>query len=147
MKKTRKQVLRFGVIGVLNTAIDTLLFALLIGMSPWLAQHFLWASFIAFIAASLHSYIWNSLWTFSVGRVMHFRQFLTFYASTIGALIANQVLLWILVELGAPEIPSKAVAGITAGLLNFGVQKLWVFGQSNRIEPKSETTYTDSNNV
>lgn len=55
------QILRFALVGVLNTAIDFLLFALLFYLGHW---PLLLANATGFIAAVANSYLLNRSWTF-----------------------------------------------------------------------------------
>jgi putative flippase GtrA len=56
------QFIRFGVVGVFNTAVDWIAFFLLFhyvfGQSETLSKA------LAFLVAMLNSYLWNTIWTF-----------------------------------------------------------------------------------
>ncbi|MCL5410764.1 MAG: GtrA family protein [Patescibacteria group bacterium] len=56
------QFIKFGVVGVSNTGVDWIIFYILTATILVNAEPF--AKAIAFIAAVLNSYLWNSVWTF-----------------------------------------------------------------------------------
>ena len=61
VKKTLSQLLRFGMVGALNTAVDAAVYAAAItvfGFSVELSQ------FLSYFIATLNSYFFNSRWTF-----------------------------------------------------------------------------------
>ncbi len=57
-----KQFIKFGIVGMFNTAVDWLVFYLLFHYV--LQQSETASKALAFLVAMLNSYIWNTLWTF-----------------------------------------------------------------------------------
>lgn len=56
------QFIKFAVVGVSNTAVDWIVYYVLINYL--LGDHRSVSKALSFIAAMLNSYIWNSVWTF-----------------------------------------------------------------------------------
>lgn len=58
------QFIKFGLVGVANTAVDWIIFFLLTHFVSSAKEFELTAKAIAFIAAVLNSFLWNTVWTF-----------------------------------------------------------------------------------
>lgn len=56
------QFLKFAVVGVVNTAVDWVVFYLLVRMVTDIDRST--AKALSFLAAMLNSYLWNTIWTF-----------------------------------------------------------------------------------
>ena len=56
-----KQVVKFGIVGVVNTIIDFRLLNLLAGVFGWAV---LWANTVSFSVAVINSFFFNKYWTF-----------------------------------------------------------------------------------
>jgi len=57
------QFIKFGIVGVANTAVDWIVFYLLVNVLTDINHS--WAKAISFTVAMLNSYLWNTIWTFS----------------------------------------------------------------------------------
>ena len=57
------QFVKFGIVGVANTAVDWVVFYLLVNMISDLNHSI--AKAISFTVAMLNSYLWNTIWTFN----------------------------------------------------------------------------------
>lgn len=92
---------------------------------------YLLATVIAVEAAVLHNFVWHQLWTWR-GRphqsVMY--RLLRFHlANGLVSLVANFVLMALFVGvLHMRLIPANLLSVSLAGLLNFGLAEVWVFG-------------------
>ena len=119
-----KQVISFGIIGVLNTAIDFSVYWILTRVFGF---YFLMANMAAIVCAMCFSYFANKTFTFrtSGNHKKEIIRFLTVQGS--GFLIANGIL-FILVHLSVFDIYAKVIASVVFTLYNFTMQKLWVFG-------------------
>lgn len=58
------QFIKFGIVGVLNTAVDWIVFFILTNFLISAKDSEPLAKAIAFIIALLNSYLWNTIWTF-----------------------------------------------------------------------------------
>ena len=115
---------RFGLVGLLNTGVDALVFFLLTeaGLSA------LPAHVCSYIAGLTNSFFWNKFWTFrrpgsfSVGETVRFIVVNLAALSAAGAvLLAGRDLL------GWPPLLAKAAALPFSLIVNFLGNRLWVF--------------------
>lgn len=133
MKKHFFQFVRFGVVGAMNTVFDLLMYAGLTRSMDFFRAHYLFAAFIAFAISTLNSFIWNKHWTFRDTLKFHHSQLIKFYIGAGVTLVLNQAFLWLFVNLGVYDIFAKVLASLTAGGVNFMMQKFWTFAPKQRI--------------
>jgi putative flippase GtrA len=119
-----EQLAKFCVVGasgyVVNLAVYT---ALLNGAD----LHYRYAATGSFVVAVTNNYLWNRLWTFRHSRGHFAFQGLRFFAVALIAYVGNLLILTALVELGAGEIVSQAIAIVLVTPANFIGNKLWSF--------------------
>ena len=128
------QFIKFGLVGVMNTAVDFLVYALL----TWIGMQYLVAQVFSYSAGTLNSYVVNKLWTFGgkgaagaenrkAGKVDK-KEFARFVLVNIGTLLLSIVLLYVL-KTGLGLHPLIAKIGVTAitVVVNYIGSKLWVF--------------------
>ena len=120
-----KKFIKFGITGVLNTVVDTLVFALcfeIIGINSPVSK------VIGVIAASINSYIINKNWTFQKRKNYSKTEIFKFLAMQSCYLMVNYLGMYILNErLGLNAYLSLIpLACITIPLNYFG-NKLFVF--------------------
>lgn len=133
---TIKQVMSFGVIGVLNTLIDMAVFALLV----FLHVHYAAAQLAAYGAGMTNSYFLNRAFTFRtepslVNAAEERRRKLRFLAWNIGMLAVSILMLAIATDwLMWRELPAKAVVTALIVAVNFYGSKKWVFA----VKPTAE---------
>ncbi len=132
MKRTILQFSKFGIIGISNTAIDLVVYSALTRGISFFGEHYLVAAFISFVVSGINGYYWSRKWTFKhhSGRVHKTttRQIVKFYIASAIALVLNQGFLYLFIEYA--EILSevaKVLSGMSAGIVNFLLQKLWTF--------------------
>ncbi|MFH1426548.1 MAG: GtrA family protein [Candidatus Kerfeldbacteria bacterium] len=140
MKKAFFQLIRFGVVGTANTAIDALVYVALTRSVGFFEQHYLWAAVIAFIVSGINSFFWNKKWTFKDRVKYTNRKLLKFYIAAGVALAVNAFFLWFFVQLGVWDVAAKVIGGVCAGLVNFSLQKFWTFPA---VVKKDENKYND----
>lgn len=128
MKKFFGQLVKFGVVGVGNTALDLLVYLGLTRGFEWFGEHYLVAAVISFFVSGVNGFLWNKHWTFQDKLRFTHGQLLRFYVSAGVALSLNQVLLWQLVSQEIlHDAVAKVLAGVCAGGVNFLLQKFWTF--------------------
>jgi len=121
-EKVLGQVVRFGMVGLLNTLVDYGLFNLLVGVFgvPPLA-----ANPISVAAGILNSFLWNKHWTFSAGGSARWqREAIAFVLVSLIGLGLNTGGLWVLNQLwGSNELlalnAQKLGASIVSMTWNF----------------------------
>lgn len=93
-EKMAGQLVRFIIVGVLNTLVDLVAFYLL-GLIPGMPD--IAAKAISYILGICNSFIWNKYWTFGAARSARGkREFAVFFAVNIPPLIVNVVVFTLL---------------------------------------------------
>ncbi len=121
--------LKFNAVGGVGLAVQLGVLWLLERVA---GVQYLLATVIAVEAAVLHNFVWHQLWTWR-GRphqsVMY--RLLRFHlANGLVSLVANFVLMALFVGvLHMRLIPANLLSVGLAGLLNFGLAEVWVFGR------------------
>ena len=124
--------LKFNAVGGVGLAVQLGVLWLLERVA---GVQYLLATVIAVEVAVLHNFVWHQLWTWR-GRprqsVMY--RLLRFHlANGLASLIANFVLMALFVGvLHMRLIPANLLSVGLAGLLNFGLAEVWVFGLGAR---------------
>jgi dolichol-phosphate mannosyltransferase len=121
------QLFQFGVVGASGYVVNLTAFTLLTLLLD--VQH-ISAAVLAFCVAVSNNFVWNRIWTFresAEGGHTGF-QATRFFAVSLAGLGVNLAVLVLLVDaLGAPDIPSQALAVAVATPVNFVGNKLWTF--------------------
>jgi putative flippase GtrA len=119
------QFLKFAVVGLLNSAIQYLVFLFLYSFT---GTQYLLASIIGYVAGMINSYILNRRWTFESRNQKLLTELSRFVAVNLISLGVNLGLLFLLVSTGVlvPQWAQVlAIAGST--LVNFVLNKVWTF--------------------
>jgi putative flippase GtrA len=89
------KALSFGMVGVVNFAVDFTFFSFGYYVLHW---PIVLANVVSWAIAVSGSYVMNSLITFAAesGRQLRFRDYVTFAGSQVGGLIANTATVWVL---------------------------------------------------
>jgi putative flippase GtrA len=119
------QFIKFAIVGVLNSAIQYLVFLFLYSLT---GTPYLLASIIGYLAGMINSYILNRRWTFGSRNQKLFTELGRFVAVNLVSLGVNLGLLYLLVSTGV-MIPQWAqiVAIVGSTLVNFVLNKVWTF--------------------
>jgi putative flippase GtrA len=129
LKKTlRRQIMRqfvkFNLVGLLNTALDFVVFALL----TWLSVFYIMAQCISYGVGMLNSYTLNKYWTFAQKGRLEPKQALRFTVLNLGSLLLSIGLLALLKDhMELNVLIAKLLTTVATTLINFVGNKLWVF--------------------
>jgi putative flippase GtrA len=125
--KTLRQFIKFGLVGVLNTAIDAGIYFLLTRYVPFFTNRQVFAKGISYTAGVINSFIWNRSWTFR-SNVNPWRAFGPFFIVNLVGIGINTGVMYIgLNLLHLNEVISfLAATGFTI-LWNFTISKLVIF--------------------
>lgn len=122
------QFVKFGLVGVSNTLISYVIYALLVAMNV----HYLAASIAGFIISVVNAYYWNNKYVFKAGEGKQqsscsvFLKTFTSYAGT--GLVLNNILLVLWVDiLGLHEMLGPAINLFITIPLNFILNKFWTY--------------------
>ena len=124
------QATKFGVVGLLNTAVDFVVFLLLTraaGLAPELSK------VISYSAGVVNSYIFNSRWTFKKESQDSLNQKVRFFTvSLIGCAVGTGVVKLCVDVFGWVDWLSNAASICVTVGINFVGSKLFVFREKRR---------------
>lgn len=117
----RTQIIRFGLVGVLNTSITIASIVLL----TWLGMHAVPANAIGFALGLANSFYLNRQFTFAGAKNSSVLPFLVSFSI---AYLANLLVVLVAVQI-VPSYPlvSQAAGMLTYNVLFFLLMKVWVF--------------------
>ena len=104
-KKTIRQVIRFAIVGVLNTLVDFAVFQTLNLTLGWVYA----AQVLGYTFGIINSYLWNSNWTFREQRTRSLREIVLFVAVNLVSLGVSLGVIWLCREVFG--ITNEWVAG------------------------------------
>lgn len=109
------RMFKFSLVGVVNTAIDVTLFALLVHVFQW---EVLPANILSYSTGILNSFVMNKLWTFHDQRPFShsLQPFVLFVVINISSLFLSTAVVWLF---------SHYLAKLTAKLASVGVVFVW----------------------
>lgn len=115
---------KFGLVGVLNTLINWIIFALL----NFIGVYYIVANVIAYVIATANSYIWNSKWVFKYNRKNKKETTAKFVILNLIGLGLNTGILYLLVDMvGFNKLIALVITTGIVMIINYIVNKLWVF--------------------
>lgn len=127
------KALSFAAIGVVNTAIDFSIF--------WTANQLVgWplvpANVVAWVTAVSFSYAMNSIITFGPesGRVLRWRDYLTFVASGVAGMVASTATL-VALSYVMPVVAAKLISILVSFVVNFSLSHFVVFRKREQPSP------------
>ncbi len=124
-KKTEIQLVKFGLIGFFNTALDFGIFALLSKATDLLPEV---SHVISYSCGVINSYFWNRTWTFHKKGRSHPMEFAKFVLVNLISLgISTLVLSFLSSGAGLSVYPAKLGAIACSLTVNFLGSKLIVF--------------------
>ena len=120
-----RQMIRFGLVGVLNTLVDTAVYFIL--SRSGLIPNLVIAKGISYAVGVLNSFVWNKSWTFK-SHVESRRVFLPFIVTTLLAVGINAGVMRLALDtVGLPELGALALATVAIFLWNFAINKFFIF--------------------
>ena len=113
------KILRFSLVGILNTLVDIAALNLLLWIFPtndtWRILIF---NSVACIVAACNSFLWNKYWTFKYRGSVTVELVLRFAAVSFASMLGNDIILWTFLQM----LPSTLTgAGLGATLLKVAV--------------------------
>ena len=148
-----RQLLRFSLVGGLNTLVDLLLLNILLWRFPTTSAPLLLAyNALAYSAGAVNSFVWNKYWTFQQQRRPTRQEIWRFAVTTLLAMGLNCAILW-LASLAFHEILSNATIWANVSkifaiggtmLISYVGMRLWVFAsRTHREQPQQATCAED----
>lgn len=119
-----KQILKFGIVGVIATIID---FGLLYFLTDIVNVHYLISSVISFVVSLIFNYYLSIKWVFDVRKKQTVMDFLLFVFLSIIGLIINEFILYFGVDLlNIYYMVCKIGATIIVMVYNFLSRKMFI---------------------
>ena len=127
-RKSVKQFIIFAIVGVSNTAVDFIIFWLLIQLSV----HYIIANIVAYSMGMLNSYIWNNAITFRSNDrhrdIIAVKRMIRFIIWNGCMLLVSSMLIYAVIEFAQwHALISKLVVTIVILMIQFIGSKKWVF--------------------
>ncbi len=118
-----KQFIKFGIVGVANTAITIATYSLLV----YLGVNFIIANITGYAIGIINSYIWNSKYVFNIDK-SNYGVMVKFIGVNLIVLIINTLLLYFLVKVILwNKYYSQYVTVIIGFFINYILNKICVF--------------------
>jgi putative flippase GtrA len=130
------QMIRFGMVGTLNTLIDVITLNILLLLFPTHNANLLLVyNTLAFTFGAMNSFFLNKHWTFKLKRTVNSGEVLRFAIMTFMSIACNDIIVWLTAKLLHPLISntivwanvSKLSAIIVTFLISYFGMRLWVF--------------------
>lgn len=116
--------IKFGLVGVLNTLINWIIFAVL----NFVGVYYIIANVIAYVIATINSYTWNSRWVFKYNGKDQKETTTKFIVLNLVGLALNTIILYLLVDLiGLNKLIALVITTVIVMIINYIVNKIWVF--------------------
>ena len=157
-KKTIWQIVKFAIVGVLNTLVDFAVFQALNLLLGWVYV----AQVIGYTCGIINSYVWNSNWTFREQRTRSFREIALFILVNLASLGVSLGVIWlcrdvfgITNEWVASWMPAalngfikgdtvdKLIATCFAIVVNYVGNRLFVFNQKPQTAEQIDSSETN----
>jgi putative flippase GtrA len=120
-----KQFIKFGLVGVSNTAISLAIYYVFVYINPSL---YLEGNTIGFIISVLNSYYWNNKYVFQKSEQGHLKTLIKTFTAYGGTFILGTALLFVMVELlGISQYVAPIINLVITIPLNFLINKFWTF--------------------
>jgi putative flippase GtrA len=118
------QILKFILVGVLNTAISFVIYSLLV---VYFSVNYIVANVISYGIGTANSYLWNKGWVFK-SKENHSKLIYKFIGVNSITLMFNSFILYTSVKiLGLNKLTSQIIATFLGMMINFVLNKLWTF--------------------
>lgn len=128
------QALRFGLVGLLNTGLDLVLYTILTRSLSFFDTTPVAAKIISYSAGIINSYFLNRCWTFR-SRVSLRDSLPLFCVVNCTGLGINALVLHALLQLlNAPEWASLSAATASSLLWNFSISKIIIFDKKKELK-------------
>jgi glycosyltransferase involved in cell wall biosynthesis len=129
LASTHKELVRFMMVGVVNTLLDVSLYFLLTRFTYLFAAHLIAAKFFSFLAGTISSLYLNRSWTFGIQGQLTAGEVLRFYSMVSLSIFLDVYLMAVLVGAHVYDLLALAITTVLVFLVNFVISKFWVFKQ------------------
>ncbi len=124
MKNLIKQILKFGVVGVIAFFID---YSLLYLLTEFFHIHYMVSSIISFTVSLVFNYIASIYWVFDVKKKQTYKEIIVFTILSVIGLGINQLVMYLMTDIGKIYyMLSKLVATAIVMVWNFITRKIFI---------------------
>jgi putative flippase GtrA len=119
------QFAKFGLVGVLNTAISLVIYYAFLFINPTL---YILGNTVGFVVSVLNSYYWNNKYVFQKSEQGHLKTILKTFMAYGLTFVLGTILLFLMVELlGISKYIAPIINLVFTIPLNFMINKFWAF--------------------
>ncbi len=119
-----KQILKFGVVGVVAFLID---YGLLYILTEFIGIYYLISAIISFTVSVIVNYIMSIKWVFDVNKKQGVKEFIIFIILSIIGLIINEIIMYMMVNLvNIHYMISKLFSTGIVMVYNFVTRKIFI---------------------
>lgn len=120
-----KRLLKFGITGVMNTAVDFVVYTVLVSvcsMGLYVSQ------VISYCCGMLNSYAVNRKWTFDTKNGFFSLELVKFVVLNLAMMLLGMGIIYLCVEqLGLHKLLGKLISTVLVMAINFVLSNFWVF--------------------
>lgn len=139
MIKSKVVFLKFGLVGILNTLIDFIMFAMFIHFGA----NYIVAQVGSYTCGLVNSYVLNKSWTFQSNKKINVQEIGKFIAVNFITFLITIGLLHLFKQMtGLDLLLIKLIVTAIGMAVNFIGLKLWVFVERKRIDTRDEIEKT-----
>jgi len=144
---TLLQLLRYGLVGGINTGIDLLVLNVFLWRFPTHNAQILVAyNSVAYSCGAVSSFCLNKYWTFRRTQKPTGREVRRFIISILLELVYSNVLVWLAGKVLQPFIPNptlwgnaaKLIAVVSGALISYSLMRFWTFANEPQTHPKKQ---------
>jgi glycosyltransferase involved in cell wall biosynthesis len=127
----RQQLVRFSMVGVINTLVDLSAYIYILNSYAFFASHLLLAKGFSFLLGTVSSFLLNRYWTFHKTTRLTITEIVRFYLTVAGGLILDLLSLsFFLSIIHMNAVIAAFFATLIAFIWNFLLSKLWVYSET-----------------
>jgi len=119
------KLIKFGIVGVMNTAVDFLVYTLLVSVLGWGLYI---SQVISYSCGMLNSYGINRKWTFSTKNGFFSGELVRFILLNLSMMLLGMAIIWFCTQhLLLHKLVAKLISTVLVLVVNFLVSNFWVF--------------------
>ena len=133
-----KEIVLYGIFGVLTTIVNLVVFGVLEGLLKWNENI---SNIIAIITSILFAYFTNRIWVFNSQAANYkekFNEFAKFISGRCVTMVIEFVGCFLLFKTPIPTMISKLAITVLVIILNFFISKFFAFKSTGKDEVKNE---------
>ncbi|HXR28631.1 MAG TPA: GtrA family protein [Solirubrobacteraceae bacterium] len=125
--------MKYGLVGASNTLLTFITYTVL---EKLVGVNYLIALPLGYAVGSLNSYILNRHWTFQAADIAHTTAGTRFAIVQVVAIVANELLLYVLVHhAGIEKIAAQAILTVPVLAVTFFANRWWTFARPREQPP------------